>query len=107
MSLALELLHNPMVQGLVAKCLMDVVKELLKEVDASGVAEKNEKWLHPASVVLSLVVTALNLAMTGHLSNLDLSSVKELVLTFLGTKAAGTKTLRDLTCKAKTSLKQS
>ena len=98
-------LKNPVIQGLLIKAVYDAVKQALQKVDDSGVAVQSESWLHPASVVLALLVTAVNLALSGHLASLDLSSltpiIQNLIQVYLGTKAAGTLHLRSLVNKVK------
>ena len=96
-----KLIKDPLVQGMIVKSVVDGLHELFKKVDASGLGVKNEKWLHPLSIVLSTLVTAINLASTGHLENVDLTALKDLVLTFLGTKAVGTEWVRNLARKVK------
>lgn len=92
--LFMEVLHNPVIQGLLVKAAMDALKHAFEKVDESGVAAKNQGWLQPMSVVLATLVTAVNLAMTGNLASLDLNSLKEVALTYLGMKAAGTESVK-------------
>lgn len=100
--MSIDILQNPVVQGLLAKALMDFIHGLLVEVDKSGKAQENEKWLHPTAMVLALLVTAINLSLTGHLADLDLNALKDLILTYLGTKASPKLSGVSALCKKKT-----
>lgn len=116
MSLTTAILMNPLVMGIILKNAMECIRELLGQVDESGKL-KDQKWLEPASIILSLLATAASLAASGHLADLDLNVLKDFILTYLGTRAAGTATLKALTrnkvkpllgqmvCKIKTLLK--
>lgn len=90
----LDILQLPIVRGIVLKAVMDCIHDLLVAVDKSDVVEKNEAWLHTASILMTAAATLLNLALTNQLGSIDLNVVKDFILMYLGTRAAGTKTLR-------------
>lgn len=103
MDLVNELIKQPLVQGLVLKQLMDMVKVWLKKVDDEGLAKQHAGWLQPSLIVLTLLTSAISLALQGQLGSLDLSQLQVYLLaviqTYVGAKAAGTVTGQKLANK--------
>lgn len=103
MDLVTELIKQPLVQGLVLKQIMDIVKVWLKKVDDEGLAKQHIGWLQPSLVFLTLLTSAISLALQGQLSSLDLSQLQVYLLavvqTYVGAKAAGTVTGQKVTNK--------
>lgn len=103
MDIVNSLLAQPVVQGIILKQVIDALKVYLKQVDDQGLAKEAEGWLHPTLIVLTLITSAISLALQGQLHNLDLSQLQvylaAAIQTYLGAKAAGTKTTQELTKK--------
>jgi hypothetical protein len=98
-----HLLHDPFIQGALIKVITDASHAWFKNVDDSG-ALKKEPWLQPTAIIASLIATALSLAASGNLQNLDLSTLGSLVTAFIGAKVVGTQTVQAVTQQVKASV---
>lgn len=97
------LLANPLIQGMILSQVKAFIEAALKKVDDEGLAKKNEQWLQPLLVVLTLITSAITLALQGQIHTLDLSALQTYLVAavnmYLGAKAAGSQTVTNLTKK--------
>ncbi len=88
-----SLLSNPVVVGAAVRAVLDQVPALLKKVDASGLAAKYNQFLNPLLLVVTFLVSALDLFVKGHLQDLNLEAVSSFINVYLpmvlGGKAMG------------------
>jgi hypothetical protein len=98
-----HILHDPFLQGALMKVATDAIHTWLKGVDTSGTLKK-EPWLEPAAIVAAFLAQALALAAQGNLQNIDLSTISNLLISFLGAKVVGTATISAAVIKVKNSL---
>lgn len=99
------LVSQPVVQGMIAKTVIDVVQAFLKKVDEQHLVQPYEPWLSPAALVLSFIVSAIHAAQTGTLHTIDLNSawafIQVMAVSYLGVKATGTDIAVNLVNKVK------
>ena len=98
MSVGSVLISSPAVQALLLKILVNVLEVLFGKVDASKVAVKNAKYLKLLSAVLGVGVVVVNLAMAGHLADLNAADViNKLIEAFAGILVGGSVPVKNLT----------
>lgn len=94
------LLHNPLVLGAMVQVAFSVLKTALQKVDDSDAGEKAKPWIQPAVLVLTFVVSALNLATEDKLHNaldlIDPNSLVAWVYAYIGAKAVGTNKITEV-----------
>ncbi len=88
-----SLVGNPLLQGFVVKTLVDFVKGFAKGFDSAHKVDEFRPYLEKSSVIITLVLTAINAALQGNLQNgvnwdSVVSAVVFFLTTFLATKAA-------------------
>lgn len=101
-----SLLTLPAVQGVILGQLKVFLQTAFQNIDNSGAAQAQAKWLQPALVVLTLITSAVSLALQGQLHTLDVSALQTYVIAavnmYLGaqaSQAAGSKTTTALAAK--------
>lgn len=102
------ILSNPLAQGMILGQVKTFVQALLQKVDDQELGVKNQAWLQPSLVVLTLLTSAISLALQGQLHTLDLTSAQALILatiqTLIGAHAStatGSQTVTNLANKVK------
>lgn len=87
------LLSNPLVLGALVTTALNSLKPFLAKVDAEKLLVPYEANLHTIFLVLTFIVSTGQLALSGHLASLDLSSVANFITLYLpmliGGKAMG------------------
>ena len=108
MEIVNTLLAQPVVQGMILGQVKAFLEALAKKVDDEGLAKQHVSWLQPALVVLTLVTTAITLALQGQLHTLDFNQLQVYLVAainmYLGaqaSQAAGSKTVTKLADKVK------
>lgn len=91
--------NSGLLQGVLLRVLVDVVRAKLKEVDEKHLVEPLRPWLEPSLVVLTFVVAAVEMALKEQASNIPVDTAVLWLQTYLGAKAAGTKTVVSLVDK--------
>lgn len=96
-SVLLSLLSNPMVLGAVIKMVIDMVHGLLVKLDAQGALKPFEKHINGLLIVTTLLASVLTAAKAGQLGSLDLTSLGDVLATWIpaviGGKAVSVVTL--------------
>ena len=102
------LLAQPVVQGLILGQVKAFLEALAKKVDDEGLAKQHIAWLQPLLMTLTLIVTAITLALQGKLHEMDFNAVQTYILAainmYLGaqaSQAAGSKAVNKLADKVK------
>jgi hypothetical protein len=69
------ILSNPAILGVIITTVLGYISIMLTKLDQSGLEQKYSSQIHIVFLVVSFVATALNLASTGQLGSLDMTSV--------------------------------
>ena len=94
-NLALQLLQNPVVWGIIAPNIWAAVKAFLQQVDDKGEL-KAQPWLSKTAMVLAFLATSASLAMQGRLHELDVQAAGDFLVALVAVNGAGVKTVTDL-----------
>lgn len=102
-NILMPLLTNPISLGVIVKVFQDFLKGLFLKADKDQLAQQHKGWLEPTLMVLTVITSAISLALQDKLHELDLNSltiwIQALVTQFVVSKGTGGKTVQELGAK--------
>jgi hypothetical protein len=88
------LLTNPVSAGIIVQMVKNTLKGVFKGIDDKGTVQEHKGWLEPTLLVLTVLTSAIGLALQGHLADMNLDSLfiwfQSLLTQYMISKGTGT-----------------
>ncbi len=101
--LLMPLLTNPISMGIIVRFVQNFLQGMFQSVDDKGLAKEHKGWLEPTLMVLTVLTSAVSLALGGKLHELDVTNLvlwgQALVTQFYVSQGATSNTVKGLGAK--------